>query len=90
MERVVHELMQVWTTIFSCLLKGRVATPQRPSSRVHQLRAKKLKRLADMLNDGTIPAERPSLMEMKLNNGPSKRLNATDRAVTCIHHGGGG
>jgi hypothetical protein len=70
---VVQAQMQVWTTVFSCLLNGRVATPQRPSSRVHQLT-----RLADMLKDGTSP----SLMETKLNNGPNTKLSTTDRAVT--------
>jgi hypothetical protein len=31
-------------------VKARVGTPQRHSSRIHQLTAKKLTRLADMLN----------------------------------------
>lgn len=87
---MAHEMMHVWTTTFSCLVKGWEATPQRSISRVHDLTTQKLMRLADMLNDGTMPAVRPILIDMKLSTVPTTTLTATDRAVTCRHHGGSG
>jgi hypothetical protein len=87
---VAQEITHVCTTTFSCLVKGWEATPQRAISRAHDLMMKKLRRLADMLNDGTKPAVRPVRIAMKLNSVPSTTLTATARTVTCCHHGGGG
>ncbi|OAY85957.1 hypothetical protein ACMD2_05090, partial [Ananas comosus] len=83
-----HETTQVWITVFSWRVKGRLSTPTCSSAFVHIFTRKNPSNPAETLSDGMIPVVRFSFMTMKLRKNPSMRLTTSARAVICSVHFG--
>uniref|UniRef100_A0A7N0UKB7 Uncharacterized protein n=1 Tax=Kalanchoe fedtschenkoi TaxID=63787 RepID=A0A7N0UKB7_KALFE len=75
-------------TVFSCLVKGCLRSPDFSRNLVHDLTKKKPKRPADTLREGMIPVVRFNFITMKLKRTPSTKLTTKALTVSCSLHDG--
>lgn len=79
---------QVWMTVFSCLVKGCLKSPDLSKIFVHDFTKKKPSRPAETLSEGIIPVVRLSFITMKLNRMLSPKLTKKALNVSCLVHEG--